>query len=198
MINNSDDLGCMEVKTKEFKPFFSELILAARLYKKGKDENKWKEWKPFVFVSSLLLLLAGLPLILIAILFPDQRLEIVRVLFGLSKIFLGLLLFGGVLGVLGGMFVGLIRWVIFKVKYPDVSNQIATFTPDGIEVTQGQRTVKIEWSSYQSVIEHGRIFLLLKKGKHFDILPKRALDLEQIQTLKEMFNEKIGKVIVKN
>ncbi len=197
-MNNRDDSDRMEVITKEFKPSFSEAILAIRLYKKVEREDKWKEWKPFVFVSSLLLLLAGLPLIVIAILFPDQRLEIARVLFGLSKIFLGLILFGGVLGVLGGMFVGLIRWVIFKVKYPDASKQIATFTPDGIEVTQGQRTVKIEWSSYQSVIEHGRMFLLLKKGKHFDILPKRALDLEQIQTLQEMFRENIGKIIVTN
>ena len=197
-MNNGDDSDRMEVITKEFKPSFSEAILAIRLYKKVEREDKWKEWKPFVFVSSLLLLLAGLPLIVIAILFPDQRLEIASVLFGLSKIFLGFILFGGVLGVLGGMFVGLIRWVIFKVKYPDVSKQIATFTPDGIEVTQGQRTMKIEWSSYQSVIEHGKIFLLLKKGKHFDILPKRALDLEQIQTLQEMFRENIGKIIVTN
>lgn len=198
MMNNSDDLGQIEVETKEFIPSFSELILAAKLYKKSKDENKWKEWKPFVFVSSLLLFLAGLPLILIAILFPDQRLEIVRVLFGLSKIFLGLILFGGLLGVLVWIIAVSTGWIIFKLKNPRIPKTVATFTPDGIEFTQGQRNLKIEWSSYRSVIEHRRMFLLLRNEKLFDVLPKRALELEQIQTLKEMFNEKIGKVIVKN
>ena len=84
-MNNGDDSDRMEVITKEFKPSVSEAILAIRLYKKVEREDKWKEWKPFVFVSSLLLLLAGLPLIVIAILFPDQRLEIARVLFGLDR-----------------------------------------------------------------------------------------------------------------
>ena len=199
MINNNDDLGRMEVKTKEFKPFFSELILAARLYKKGKDENKWKEWKPFVFVSSLLLFLAGLPLIMIAIWFPDQRSEIVRVLFGLSKMIIGVsLFFGGVLGALVGIIAVSTGWIIFKLKYPRIPKTVATFTPDSIEFIQGQRTVKIEWSSYRSVIEHRRMFLLLRNEKLFDVLPKRALDLEQIQTLQEMFRENIGKIIVTN
>ncbi|MBI5297492.1 MAG: YcxB family protein [Chloroflexi bacterium] len=182
----------MEITIKEFKLSFFESILARRLYKKSQSR---KEWRQYYIISGALLLFASSPLFLVGMFFPDQRLEIIRILGGLLMFFSKIFLLAILAGMFAGMFIAIIRWIFFTAKHSKLPVDFIAFTPEGIEVVQGHVTTKTEWLFYKSVVEDERFLLLIKNKKSFAVIPKRALTSDQQDALKNLFKENIHEFI---
>lgn len=174
----------MEIKIDSLKLSYQEFISASKLYKKSQANTNWKQ---FFTITSVLLLLASSPLILIGIFLPEQRGTIVSVLGSLLLFFSSFFL----LGALIALILRFIVWIIFSLNSSKFPSSTIVFTGNGIEISQAHTITKINWLLYNSALENKKMFLLIKDKNSYMTLPKRAFSVEQQEALRYLIKEHV-------
>jgi hypothetical protein len=182
----------MEIEIKSLKLSYFEAISANRIIKKSQQKNNWKR---FLTITGMLLLLTSSPIIVIGIFIPEQRIEIARVLNALLFHLLPAYLLLGLIIWIIGLLLG---FVIFTIKHPQISGYTLVFKEDGIQISTDQIITHSDWQSYLGYLENKKFFILVIDKKSYFAIPKRLLPLEKQESFRNLVKKHITDLMTFN
>lgn len=176
------------IQTKPFSWNYSELV---KIYKTGRRNLNSKEIRTWIAVIIAIVLFLISPLLMAALFIPSEREYVFNNLLGFFK--WGFIICFGYFTFLFTI-LRLRLWVEFQTNSKLMQmDRTITCSEQGVDVVSSITKTHMDWTYIQSVKESLDFFLLYYGKNLYVVIPKKALEQLQIENLRDLLKNKIGK-----